>query len=131
MKHGYNELFKIKGLKNYYTENAIKELGVSIDEGRNPHLKDGDAYRCISHQQAGGAKGFFRLWDGADSIRIVYTVGETLWFDTKEERDAYREEYQAARNLAITQNKIIKRIDEYLRTLTPEQLEEMAQKLGV
>ena len=91
MKHNINELYKVKGdVMHIYSKEAIKHLDAS--EVKPIRSK-------VSQPKP------FRIYDeiGSKNYRLGYTCGEFAWFDTEEERTAYRKAREQA--LAIDRAK--------------------------
>ena len=113
MKHSVNELYKING-QGYYSEESAKLLSTEKDRvSKVSHIVNRDAVKVIIPK----------------GMKEVYLYGEKTWFDTKEERDAYREE--ANKNYAemVSKNKVIKAITEKLKEMTEEELNKLLQTL--
>jgi len=68
--------------------------------------------------------------DVDDVTKLIYLFGEKSWFDSQEELDAYRVEYQRERALSIAKNKLKKAIGEKLDDLSIEELEAMLLALS-
>ena len=62
-------------------------------------------------------------------IKVAYMYGEKTWFDTKEERDIYREEQAKARAELVAKNKVIKAINEKLKEMSEEELVKLLEKM--
>lgn len=91
MKHSINELYKVKGdVMHIYSEKAIKNL--------DPALVTPIRSKVSQPKP-------FRIYDevGSKEYRYGYTCGEFAWFDTSEEREAYRKAREQA--LAIDRAK--------------------------
>lgn len=111
MRHTVTELYRTNE-KGYYTEDYIKANGIK-EYRKIMHLIGKDAVKINT----------------ATGIKTVYFYGEKTWFDTKEERDAYREETNRERAEMISKNKVIKAINEKLNTMTEEELNKLLQTL--
>lgn len=120
MKHNVIELYKINGVK-FYTEDYIKANDIP----------KGDAYTRNSGwsvaRSLGTNKDSFRIYT-AEGVKVAYAYGEKTWFDTKEERDAYREEQAITKANATRKNKLLKLINEHLATMSEEELVELLEK---
>ena len=110
MKHSVNELYKISG-KGYYTEDYIKEKYF---------------VGAVSKVYYIGARDTAKI-KTAKYIKEIYLYGEKTWFDTREERDAYREEANKNHTKMVSKNKVIKLINEKLKGMTEEELNELLQ----
>lgn len=119
MKHNVNELYKINGAK-FYTEDYIKAN--NIPKGR--HCDNGWSIATY----LGTNKDDFRIYT-ADGVKIAYAYGEKTWFDSREERDAYRAEQAVARANLNRRNKIVKAINEKLADMNEEELMELLKKI--
>jgi len=124
MKHSIRELYYTATIKEgtfyrtytYFTEGYRKANDIQLTKRFNP-IDDGMAHRLNS--KMGDS---FVLLD-TDGKRRVYLYGEKTWFDTKEERDAYREEMRDERAEETARNKVKKEIAAILDQMTTEELE--------
>ena len=125
MKHSVEELYRIDG-KGTYTWDYIEAN--NIPKAKSCSGEGG--YR--SKGWVSSSKDYVKITT-AEGVRVVYFYGEKTWFDTKEERDAYRVERAAEREHLIKRNKVLKIINEkiatHLDTLTTEQLEALLATL--
>ena len=121
MKHNVSELYKINGAK-FYTEDYIKAN--DIPKGQPYTRTNGWSVAC----SLGTNKDSFRIYT-AEGVKIAYAYGEKTWFDTREERDAYRVEQTVAKANANRKNKLLKLINEHLATLSEKELVELLEKL--
>lgn len=121
MKHDVTELYKIDGAK-FYTEDYLNEY--NIPKGKK---YSGEGGWSIA-RYLGTGKDDFRIYT-AEGIKIAYAYGEKTWFDTREERDAYRVEQNIARENASRRNKIAKAINEKLADMSEEELMELLKKI--
>lgn len=120
MMHSYKELYKINGQK-FYTEDYI--LAHNIPKAKR-YGEEGWS-NCYGLGTDTGTKTIYT----AEGKRTVYTYSEKTWFDTEEERDAYRAERNAERAEETKRNKMIKAITEHLKTLSTEELEKIVATL--
>ena len=120
MKHNVNELYKINGVK-FYTEDYIKAN--NIPKGQPYTSTNGWSVA----RSLGTNKDSFRIYT-TEGVKVAYAYGEKTWFDTKEERDAYREDQTVARANATRKNKLLKLINEHLATMSEEELVELLEK---
>ena len=124
MKHSIRELYYTATIKEgnichtytYFTERYRKANNIQLTKRFNP-IDDGMAHRLNS--KMGDS---FVLLD-TNGKRRVYLYGEKTWFDTKEERDAYREKMSKERAEEIARNKVKKEIAAILDQMTTEELE--------
>ena len=121
MKHNVSELYKINGVK-FYTEDYIKAN--NIPKGQLYTRTNGWSVAC----SIGTNKDSFRIYT-AEGVKVAYAYGEKTWFDTREERDAYRVEQTVAKANANRKNKLLKLINEHLATMSEEELVELLEKL--
>ncbi len=121
MKHNVTELYKINGAK-FYTEDYIKAN--NIPKGKRYTGEDGWSIA----RYLGTGKDDFRIYT-AEGVKIAYAYGEKTWFDSREERDAYREEQAVARANAGRRNKLVKAINEKLADMSEEELMELLKKI--
>lgn len=113
MKHSNKELYKIEGISGIFTAEAVKGLNNIYHLPANPESKTG--YRWV--------------WLNLEKTarKLIFTYGEKTWFDTKEERDAYRIEQNKARKGKQERAKQIKEINEQLVKYDLEQLKKIAE----
>jgi hypothetical protein len=121
MKHTYHELYRING-KGYYTEDYIKAHNISVC---NAFGETGEAHRCRS---IGVDKGTKKIHD-IGGVRVVYTYGEKTWFDSEEERDAYRATMNEARAEQTKKNNLLKIIMAHYESMSIEQLNDVVTTL--
>lgn len=101
MMHTHEELYKINGQK-FYTKDYIEAHGI-------PEAKRyGDEGWCKCYG-LGPDKGTKNIYT-AQGKRVVYTYGEKTWFDTEEERDAYRVQRNIERAEQAERSAMIKTI---------------------
>lgn len=130
MKHSITELYYTATIKEgnichtyiYFTERYRKANKIQLTKRFNP-IDDGMAHRLYS--KMGDS---FVLLD-TNGKRRVYLYGEKTWFDTKEERDAYREETNKERAQETARNKVKKALDEKLDQMTIEELQALLATL--
>lgn len=120
MKHNVSELYKINGAK-FYTADYIEANDIPKGE-----LHTRNSGWSVA-RSLGTNKDNFRIYT-AEGVKIAYAYGEKTWFDTKEERDIYREEQTAARANTNRKNKLLKLINEHLATMSEEELVELLEK---
>lgn len=111
MKHTVTELYRTNE-KGYYTEDYIKVNGIK-EYRKVMHLIGKDAVKINT----------------ATGVKTVYFYGEKTWFDTKEERDTYREKANREHAEMISKNKVIKAINEKFATMSEEELNKLLQTL--
>lgn len=121
MKHNVNELYKINGAK-FYTEDYIKTNNIPKGERYT-----GDNGWSIA-RYLGPGRDDFRIYT-TEGVKIAYAYGEKTWFDSREERDAYRAEQTIARANAGRRNKLVKAINEKLADMSEEELMELLKKI--
>jgi len=111
MKHTMNELYKT-GRNTYCTHDYI-EMNKLVEYKRVSYLvnKDEIPYHTIN------------------GLKIAYMYGEKTWFDTKEERDTYREKQAKARAELVAKNKVIKAINEKLKEMNEAELLELLKNI--
>ena len=121
MKHNVTELYKINGAK-FYTEDYIKANNIP----KSKRYASDNGWSIAGY--LGTGKDDFRIYT-AEGVKIAYAYGEKTWFDTREERDAYREEQAIARANAGRRNKLVKAINEKLADMSEEELMELLKKI--
>lgn len=121
MKHTVNELYKINGVK-LYTKDYIEANNI-------PKCKryDREEGWSMAHY-LGTGKDEIRIYT-AQGLKIAYAYGEKTWFDTREERDAYRAEQKIARENAGRRNKVVKAITDKLASMSEEELIALLEKM--
>ena len=113
MRHSVNELYKINS-KEYYTKEAAEELCTKEDKiNKVSYVVNKDVVKVKT----------------LDGIKEIYFYGGKTWFDTKEERDIYREEANKEYAEMVSRNKVIKAITEKLKGMTEEELNKLLQTL--
>lgn len=123
MKHDMNELYTVYNSMNNKTKLVtlafIQENNIPTPKWTDRHEHLVYAHACSSHLTS---KKPLRALDAHEEIKLVYLFGESTWFDTQEELDAYREEYHTQRAQEIARNKVKKEIAAILDTMTIEEL---------
>lgn len=67
---------------------------------------------------------------GVDGWRLIYMFGEKMWFDRREEYEAYSAEYHAQRELSAERNKAKARLMQYIDNhMTTEQILDLLDRL--
>ena len=119
MKHEINELFSYNN-KIYDAQAMSKLLNVDITV---LNFKERKAlgckkmlYRICDYNKPN--KGSFK-YNTVNGEKIAWQFGEKTFFDTEEERNQAREEYQASREESKYRNKLLAKINQ----LTTEELE--------
>ena len=121
MKHTYKELYQIGG-KGYYTEDYI--IANNIPMGKT-FREEGKARPCVHLGTDKGTK----IIHTAEGKRTVYTYGEKTWFDSEEERDAYRATMNEARAEQTKKNNLLKIIMAHYESMSIEQLNDVVTTL--
>ena len=130
MMHSIDELYYIATIKEgnlcrtytYFTESYRKANNIQLPKRFN-RSDDGMAHRLNS--KMGDS---FVVLD-TNGKRRVYLYGEKTWFDTKEERDAYREEMNKERAKETARNKVKKEIAAILDTMSTAEIEAVLASL--
>ena len=121
MMHSVEELYCIDG-RGCYTWDYICAKGIPVVKSLRDRV-EGDAYTMSGFGPNTGSR---RMYD-ADGYKIIYLYGEKTWFDTEEERDAYRAQRNVERAESARRNKAKAKVMTYLDTLTTEQIEKIAK----
>ena len=121
MKHDVTELYKIDGAK-FYTEDYLDAHCVP----RGKKYSGEGGWSVAGY--LGTGKDEFRIYT-AQGVKIAYAYGEKTWFDTREERDAYRIEQKIIRENAGRRNKVVKAITEKLASMSEEELIALLEKM--
>lgn len=124
MIHSVEELYCIDG-RGCYTWDYLCAKGVPVAQNYRDKV-EGDAYTMTSF---GPNKGSRRMYD-ANGYKIIYLYGEKTWFDTEEERDAYRVQRNIEKAKSARRNKAKAKVITYLDTLTTEQLEKIVNLIA-
>ena len=122
MKHDISELFKINGKPGFYHKRYFDGYGADLDHSK---LK-GYIERAYSVTTKTGYI-YINIMDGLR--KKVFTYGEYTWFDTEEERDAYREEQKKLREEKKRRNDIIKDIVDRLNDMTEQEIYQVLKSL--
>ena len=120
MMHTYKELVKLNG-KGFYTRDYMEANNI-----------------CKAGRY--GLEGWcncYGLGTNKDTINIHttegiitgYVYGEKTWFDSREERDAYRAQRNADREEETKRNKMLKAIMEHYKAMSTEELEKVMATL--
>lgn len=118
MKHCDEELYTIHGDRNiYYTQDYLEANGFSVPKRWHDADNEKTARKCYGFTNKDTIKVC-----SANEAAVRYVYGSHLWFDTKEERDAYRAEANAEYAEMVATNKVKKAIMAKLEGLTKEQL---------
>jgi len=124
MKHSITELYRIEGYKGLYTKEYLECEQIQILKRIGKHTF-GKAQQC---QYIVNAKGVATLHEPL-SERTIYLYGEKTWFDTQEERDAYKAECEQTfitkRERIQLTNQLLSKIEHY----TNEQLIQLIQQI--
>ena len=123
MMHNVNELFHINGQK-LYTWDYIEKHGIQKRNIYNIHDQSGWSEVMYINNN----KGILNIYT-AQGKKIGYLYGHYTWFDTQEERDAYRAERNVERTEETKRNKMLKVIMEHYKTLSTEELEKLVATL--
>lgn len=120
MKHHINELYHINNA-GYYTLAYIEAQGLTVRKGH----RDPSPVYYVLH-----AMGDSKTIQDVDGKRTIYLYGEKTWFDTREERDAYRVERNKEREESLKRNKMLKEIMKHYEAMTTEELAEELRRMG-
>lgn len=120
MKHTINELYKINGEKFYTADYIVKH---NIPKAKK-YSAEGWS-RCYGLGTDKGTKNIYT----ADGVKVVYTYGEKTYFDTAEERDAYREQQRIERAELAKKNRLLKAINCYYQSMSVEELEKVLENI--
>ena len=130
MKHSIHELYyiylELDNQKKLATLAFIKENEIAIATPRNrgSHL----VYACPCRSHFNNNKPV-KVLDACGKTKLIYLFGEKTWFDTQEELDQHRAEYQVQRAQEITRNKVKKALNEKLDQMTIEELQALLATL--
>lgn len=125
MKHNINELYHINGQK-LYTEDYIKANNIQQRDRRSLSNEGWTK----AHAEQGSGKDQGKTVYTANGNKRIYLYGEKTFFDTQEERDAYREQMNQEREQERRRNKALRTINDYLATLSTDDLEDLIKGLN-
>lgn len=120
MMHTYKELVKLNG-KGFYTRdymtanNVRKAIRYGLEGWCNCYGLKTNTDTITIHTVEGTITG--------------YLYGEKTWFDSREERDAYRIERAANREEETKRNAMLKAIMAHYKTMSTEELEQVIATL--
>ena len=124
MMHNVRDLFKINGAK-FYTYEYIEKNGIP-----KANRYDESGWEVARYFNPSKAKVLLHTSNG---VREIFIYGEKTWFDTEEERDAYRAEKSAERAKLIARNKVLRavneKIAEKLNGMTEQELTDLLARL--
>jgi hypothetical protein len=127
MKHSIDELYLIRSNYNSYLATAMfLELHqIPMLENRVPDAPY--AIKAPFYRTHNG----YALVHNANSIDMIYMYGEKTWFDTKEERDAYRLQVQEEQTRQTARNKAKAQLMQYIdEHMTTEEITSLLHRLG-
>lgn len=131
MKHSIQEIYivhsNVSGANIMVTEQYVVANGIPTPKYRERSKHLVYAHPLSSHLNHNKP---IAVRDVDDATKLIYLFGEKSWFDSQEELDAYRAEYQRERALSIAKNKLKKAIGEKLDDLSIEELEAMLLALS-
>ena len=117
MMHSIDELYKINGQK-FYTEDYI----ITHNIPKCKRIGDRNGWSKASYTGS-DPKGYINIYT-ANGQKKGYLFGEKTWFDTEEERDAYRAHRNAQMAENSKRNKILKAIMAHYESMNTEELEQ-------
>ena len=114
MKHNINELYHING--TYYTKEVAKQMfNDYVMMGANGIYHTGNTIKvCV----------------GLGQFKTYWMYGEKTFFDTQEERNNYREQRWQERAERSRRSKALRTINDYLATLSTDDLEDLIKGLN-
>ena len=133
MKHEIKELFKVHnigdGQINIATKDFLEKNSIVIAEGRYAQMYDkhGEIYATSLISRANSGKPL--KVHSANGIKLIYLFGEKTWFDTQEELNKYREDFQKEQAFIHEHNKLKKAINEKLNEMTIEELKQILEQM--
>ena len=130
MKHNYDTIFTLTqtatGKMVYATEAYINFHGLK----ETPRQKRGEQKPALEvHRHYHFSQNDKLKVHDVEGIRTVYVFGAFFWFDTEEERNAYREQARIEREKELERNKVKKAIIEKLNTMSTADLEKLLEIL--
>lgn len=130
MKHSINELYT---LHNYHhnphlaTRKFVESQGLPIGKS-SYHMRGYDGPYAVPTPYLIHHSDEVKVAD-KDGIKIVFLFGEKTWFDTQEELNEHRAQYQIERQALIERTKIKKAILQKLENMTTNELIEVLKKI--
>lgn len=121
MKHSIKELYSIKGQQGIYSEDYLDKYFVQVACDCLVQ-KEGEACSINDRSNAGTLN-----VHTAKGVKVVYTIGEKTWYDTKEERDAVRTQSQKKKEENARRREALAKLEK----LSTANLEKLVAKLGL
>jgi coenzyme F420-reducing hydrogenase delta subunit len=127
MTHHINELYTMtaNNKKVYCSRLFLEQNGLTVTSREEHTTSKIIVRKCSGVVNKDTIKVLFKSGE-----RTVYIYGSYHWFDTEQERDAYRAQAQAEYKATVERNKIQKAIVAKLDTMTKEQLESVLALLS-
>jgi hypothetical protein len=130
MKHAITEIYaiynEINNQKKLATLDFIQENEIVIATPRNRGSHLVYARPCSGHVNNNKP---VKVLDAHNKTKLLYLFGEKTWFDTQEELDQHRAEYQAQRAEETARNKAKKEIAAILDTMSTAEIEAILASL--
>lgn len=123
MKHNINELYHIDGQK-LYTEDYIKANNIP-----KATIENHEGWSRVSYVLNTSASKERNLHT-ANGVKKIYIYGEKTWFDTLEEREEHKKIREQERAEQSRRAKAVRTINEYLATLSTDDLEDLIKGLN-
>ena len=123
MKHNINELYHINGQK-LYTEDYIKANNI-----QQATIENNEGWSRVSYV-LNTSSSKERNLHTAEGVKKIYIYGEKTWFDTLEEREEYKKIREQERAEQSRRKKAMTTINDYLATLSTEDLEDLIKVLN-
>lgn len=131
MKHSISEIYivhsNISGANLMVTEQYVMANNIPTPDYRDRTKHLIYARPMLSHLNNNKP---IAVRDLGDEVKLIYLFGEKSWFDSQEELDAYRVEYQREREESIARNKVKKAVIEKLEGMSKAELEALLVALS-
>ena len=131
MKHSIKEIYivhsNLSGTNLMVTEQHVMANNIPTPNHRDRAKHLVYARPLLSHLNHNKP---IAVRDVNDEMKLIYLFGEKSWFESQEELDEYRAEYQRERAESIEKNKVKKAVIEKLDEMSKTELESLLVALS-
>lgn len=131
MKHSIKEIYivhsNLSGTNLMVTEQYVMANNIPTPNHRDRAKHLVYARPLLSHLNHNKP---IAVRDVNDEMKLIYLFGEKSWFESQEELDEYRAEYQRERAESIEKNKVKKAVIEKLDEMSKTELESLLVALS-
>lgn len=130
MKHNIEELYRVYNNTNNKSKLVTLEY-VQANNIATPSLRDKNKHLVYARPEIAHVNNNkpVKVLDVNDTIKLVYLFGEKTYFDSQEELDAYRQEFQKEQALSKERNAVKKEILAKLEGFSTEELKKILEGL--